>query len=164
MRLLPCVPITPRSAKYFRAALLNSRREIAALDSNPELFRCTPVFPFTAIVTSRAGEMVMMRKLFVVAAALAVIVLASLWFLTIPKTIAEAALPPRKADLANGKTMFHIGGCSSCHAVPKQDDQAKLGGGLALRSPFGTFYVPNISPDPGDGIGKWTEAQFVTAM
>ena len=106
----------------------------------------------------------MMRKLFVVAAALAVIVLASLWFLTIPKTIAEAALPSRKADLANGKTMFHIGGCSSCHAVPKQDDQAKLGGGLALRSPFGTFYVPNISPDPGDGIGKWTEAQFVTAM
>jgi mono/diheme cytochrome c family protein len=48
--------------------------------------------------------------------------------------------------------------------VPKQDDRTKLGGGLALHSPFGTFHVPNISPDTKDGIGGWTEAQFVTAM
>jgi mono/diheme cytochrome c family protein len=33
-----------------------------------------------------------------------------------------------------------------------------------LKSPFGTFYVPNISSDPNDGIGKWSEADFVTAM
>ena len=31
-------------------------------------------------------------------------------------------------------------------------------------SPFGTFYVPNISPDPKDGIGRWSEANFVTAL
>ena len=31
-------------------------------------------------------------------------------------------------------------------------------------SPFGTFYVPNISPDPKDGIGAWSEADFVTAL
>ena len=60
--------------------------------------------------------------------------------------------------------MFLAGGCSSCHAVPKQQDRIRLGGGLGLRSPFGTFYVPNISSDPNDGIGHWTEAQFVTAM
>ncbi len=35
---------------------------------------------------------------------------------------------------------------------------------MPLKSPFGTFYVPNISPDPNDGIGKWSEADFVTAM
>jgi mono/diheme cytochrome c family protein len=40
----------------------------------------------------------------------------------------------------------------------------KLGGGRGLKSPFGTFHVPNISPDPADGIGAWTEAQFITAM
>src|SRR5262249_16388133 len=51
-----------------------------------------------------------------------------------------------------------------CHAQPGQDDKTKLGGGLALKSPFGTFYVPNISPDPRDGIGTWSEADFVTAM
>jgi mono/diheme cytochrome c family protein len=33
-----------------------------------------------------------------------------------------------------------------------------------LKSPFGTFYTPNISPDPSQGIGKWAEADFVTAM
>jgi len=60
--------------------------------------------------------------------------------------------------------MFLTGGCSSCHAVPKQEDQTRLGGGLALNSPFGVFYVPNISSDPTDGIGDWSEAQFVTAM
>jgi len=39
-----------------------------------------------------------------------------------------------------------------------------LGGGLALKSPFGTFVAPNISPDPDDGIGRWSEADFVTAL
>ena len=71
---------------------------------------------------------------------------------------------PHTPDLANGKIMFHAGGCASCHAVPKQEDKTRLGGGLALGSPFGTFYVPNISSDRTDGIGAWTEAQFVTAM
>jgi mono/diheme cytochrome c family protein len=86
------------------------------------------------------------------------------WWLTIPSVISSQALPPRAPDLANGLTMFNAGGCSSCHAVPNQPDRLRLGGGLALTSPFGTFYVPNISPDPADGIGSWTEADFVTAL
>jgi mono/diheme cytochrome c family protein len=60
--------------------------------------------------------------------------------------------------------MFNAGGCSSCHAVPNQPDRQKLGGGVAIPSPFGTFYAPNISPDPNDGIGRWSEADFVTAV
>jgi mono/diheme cytochrome c family protein len=48
--------------------------------------------------------------------------------------------------------------------VPNQPDRLKLGGGLAIPSPFGTFNVPNISPDPNDGIGRWSEADFVTAV
>jgi hypothetical protein len=47
---------------------------------------------------------------------------------------------------------------------PDKVDRTRLGGGLALKSPFGTFYVPNISPDPKDGIGAWSEANFVTAL
>jgi mono/diheme cytochrome c family protein len=47
---------------------------------------------------------------------------------------------------------------------PKKVDHTRLGGGLALGSPFGTFYAPNISPDAKDGIGGWSEADFVTAM
>lgn len=107
----------------------------------------------------------MPRKLAVVGMVIVVaLALAAFWFLTIPETVPANALGPRTPDLANGKTMFHAGGCASCHAVPKQEDKTKLGGGLALGSPFGTFYVPNISSDRTDGIGAWSEAQFVTAM
>ncbi|WGS22913.1 MULTISPECIES: cytochrome c [unclassified Bradyrhizobium] len=86
------------------------------------------------------------------------------WWLTTPATIAASALPAYQPDLANGLTTFNAGGCSSCHAVPKQDDRTKLGGGLAIPSPFGTFYAPNISPDPNDGIGRWSEVDFVNAV
>jgi len=75
--------------------------------------------------------------------------------------VTTAAYTP---DLAKGLTTFNAGGCSSCHAVPNQPDRTRLGGGLAIPSPFGTFYAPNISPDPVDGIGRWTEAEFVRAV
>lgn len=71
------------------------------------------------------------------------------------------ATPP---DLANGKAMFNAGGCASCHAAPGQADRTRLGGGLALHSPFGTFHAPNISAHPRDGIGNWTPTDFVRAM
>jgi mono/diheme cytochrome c family protein len=90
--------------------------------------------------------------------------LPAFWWLTIPAVVSEAMLPAYAPNLANGLTMFNAGGCSSCHAVPAQPDRLKLGGGLALPSPFGTFYVPNISPDAADGIGRWSEANFVTAL
>jgi mono/diheme cytochrome c family protein len=106
----------------------------------------------------------MIRRLIVGVVAAAVLGLAAFWFLTIPQTVPASALGAHTPDLTNGKEMFYAGGCASCHAVPKQPDKTKLGGGLALGSPFGTFYVPNISSDPTDGIGGWSEAQFVTAM
>jgi mono/diheme cytochrome c family protein len=95
---------------------------------------------------------------------LACLAFAGFWLLTVPSVIPASALGPHTPDLANGKTMFYAGGCASCHAVPDQDDKTRLGGGLGLKTAFGTFYVPNISPDPADGIGSWNEAQFVTAL
>ncbi|HEY6024598.1 MAG TPA: cytochrome c [Pseudolabrys sp.] len=106
----------------------------------------------------------MLRTLVTVAIIAAALGAAALWFLTGPAEIPASALAPHTPDLANGRTMFLIGGCSSCHAVPEQQDATRLGGGLAVNSPFGVFYVPNISPDKNDGIGGWSEAQFVTAM
>jgi mono/diheme cytochrome c family protein len=95
---------------------------------------------------------------------LALIGAAAFYVLTIPVPAVTAPLPARTADLANGETMFHIGGCASCHATPKQRNQHRLGGGLALASPFGTFKAPNISSDPSHGIGAWSEEAFVNAM
>ncbi|HXF54633.1 MAG TPA: cytochrome c [Hyphomicrobiaceae bacterium] len=89
---------------------------------------------------------------------------AGFYVLTEPRPLAAEDLPAHKPDLANGETMFWAGGCASCHATPQQEDKKLLGGGLKLGSPFGTFAVPNISPDPEHGIGRWSEVEFVNAM
>jgi mono/diheme cytochrome c family protein len=106
----------------------------------------------------------MLRKLVILVIVLALIGAAAFWIITMPASVSASALPAYTPNLENGKTMFYAGGCASCHATPKQEDKTRLGGGLGLKSPFGTFFTPNISPDPNDGIGKWSEADFVTAM
>src|SRR5450759_528395 len=105
----------------------------------------------------------MIRRLILLAAIAAVLALAAFWYLTAPASVPASALAAHTPDLANSKEMSYPSGCASCQ-VPKQPDKIRLGGGLALNSPFGTFYVPNISSDPKDGIGAWTDAQFITAL
>lgn len=87
------------------------------------------------------------------------------WFVTRPAPLPASALAADyKPNLANGETVFNIGGCVSCHKSQGQEDRLKLGGGLALGSPFGTFHAPNISPDAKQGIGAWSELDFVNAL
>src|SRR5581483_3011604 len=106
-----------------------------------------------------------MRGKLVVTAALAVAAgVIGLWVLTIPEMVPASALAAHVPDLANGKVMFDAGGCVDCHTRPKQDDRRRLGGGAPINSQFGVFYPPNISPDLNDGIGAWTEADFITAL
>ena len=105
-----------------------------------------------------------MRKLLIAAAGILAIGFAAFWIITAPASVPASALPPRTPDLENGKVMFYAGGCASCHATTGQRDATRLGGGLALESRFGTFYAPNISPDRDDGIGRWNEADFITAL
>jgi mono/diheme cytochrome c family protein len=109
-----------------------------------------------------------LRNLVIAAIVGAAVGFAVFWIVTIPATVSASALPPYTPNVANGKTMFDIGGCSACHAAPAKDsekvDRTRLGGGLILPCPFGTFTVPNISPDLKDGIGTWSEADFVTAL
>ena len=105
----------------------------------------------------------MLRKLLALAFIAAIIGLGVYWLVTQPSSVPASALSAYTPNVANGKTIFDAGGCVSCHASIK-DDRTILGGGTALPSPFGTFYVPNISQNPVDGIGRWSEADFVTAM
>jgi mono/diheme cytochrome c family protein len=106
----------------------------------------------------------MRRRIFLGAAIAAIIGLGVYGWLTAAAGISAQSLPAHTPNPANGIVVFNAGGCASCHAVPNQPDRLKLGGGLAIPSPFGTFYAPNISPDEKDGIGRWTEAEFVTAV
>jgi mono/diheme cytochrome c family protein len=87
-----------------------------------------------------------------------------LLYLAMPAVIPASAMSARQADLTNGRTIFHVGGCASCHATGDKRDPFSLGGGHALKTSFGTFIAPNISSHPTAGIGSWSEAEFATAM
>lgn len=67
------------------------------------------------------------------------------------------------AAVARGAYVFRAAGCLACHTDAKGGG-APLAGGLALATPFGTFYSPNITPDPKTGIGAWSEDDFFTAL
>jgi mono/diheme cytochrome c family protein len=62
-----------------------------------------------------------------------------------------------------GGYIFRAAGCLTCHTDAKGGGKP-LAGGLALKTPFGTFYSPNITPDPQTGIGAWSKADFITAL
>ncbi|MBS1256073.1 MAG: Fructose dehydrogenase cytochrome subunit [Deltaproteobacteria bacterium] len=62
-----------------------------------------------------------------------------------------------------GKYIFHASGGCSCHTDTKNDG-AFLAGGKPIKTPFGTFYGTNITPDPETGIGKWSDDDFIHAM
>ncbi|MCC0034100.1 MAG: c-type cytochrome [Hoeflea sp.] len=91
------------------------------------------------------------------------------WTLTAPRQVTAdrlEAIAAINGDATAGETLFWAGGCASCHAAPGADGDAKLvlSGGVRLSSDFGTFIAPNISPDPGAGIGSWSVADFANAM
>ena len=93
------------------------------------------------------------------------------YLLTMPKTVPASELPAHTPDVANGEYIFTAGGCAECHAAPlakckdtKVKDKTRLAGGRCLKTPFGVFNVPNISPDKETGIGNWSTLDFVNAM
>lgn len=107
-----------------------------------------------------------MRRFFRFVFVLTVLGAVAFFWLTSPEHVFPSMLQAHVANPVNGERLFWAGGCGSCHAAEKArgEDKKRLAGGLALKTPFGTFYVPNISPDPLTGIGGWSDAEFVTAM
>ncbi len=67
------------------------------------------------------------------------------------------------AQIERGRYLVHAGGCLTCHTA-NRPDAIPLAGGRALPTPFGTFYAPNITPDPITGIGGWTDADLGRAL
>ena len=67
------------------------------------------------------------------------------------------------ADAKRGEYLAAAAGCAGCHTVAAKTTVA-YAGGRALKTPFGTFYGPNITPDKIAGIGNWSEADFLRAM
>jgi mono/diheme cytochrome c family protein len=74
---------------------------------------------------------------------------------------AAAAADPGVHPVQQGELLFNAGGCTNCHTAK---DGPVLAGGDAIRSPYGSFYAPNITPDPETGIGGWSDGDFIRAM
>jgi len=64
-------------------------------------------------------------------------------------------------QIAHGEYLARAGDCLACHTGRGGEAYA---GGLPIPTPFGTFYVPNITPDAQTGIGSWTSAHFWRAL
>ncbi len=83
------------------------------------------------------------------------------WHGAIPRIAPPGAARFQTAAIEHGATLAAFGNCVSCHTAP---GGAPFAGGRALRTPFGTIYASNITPDPATGIGAWPEAAFRRAM
>ena len=107
----------------------------------------------------------MLRRILLIVGLLIVAGALGFWLITMPKKLPASVLAAGyQPNLANGEAMFNAGNCSGCHMTQGQADRTQLAGGLKLKSPFGTFVAPNISPDPKAGIGAWSELEFVNAV
>src|SRR5574340_550923 len=75
----------------------------------------------------------------------------------------EPAAPAafERARVAKGAELAALGDCESCHTAPGGKSYA---GGAPLKTPFGTFYGTNITPDAETGIGGWSEEAFARAL
>jgi mono/diheme cytochrome c family protein len=68
-----------------------------------------------------------------------------------------------QGDAKRGAYLVKAAGCVGCHTEAKKD-AIPFAGGRALKTPFGVFYGPNITPHPAAGLGRWSESDFVRAM
>jgi len=73
----------------------------------------------------------------------------------VPASLAGAGL------VARGEYLTRAADCMACHTAPGGKPFA---GGLAIRTPFGTLYSPNITPDRETGIGTLTDPDFVRVL
>ncbi|MEX3315541.1 cytochrome c [Sulfitobacter sp. PS-8MA] len=107
-----------------------------------------------------------MRLIVTVVLGCAVLGAAAGWALTRPEPLDPDYAEGLTADPEAGALIFAAGGCVSCHAAPESEgeDRLVLAGGLPFASDFGTFYAPNISPDPEHGIGDWSLPEFARAV
>lgn len=77
--------------------------------------------------------------------------------------IPEREVTIMEGDPERGAYVLRLAGCVACHTDAKGGG-AFLAGGAPIKTRFGTFVAPNITPDPDTGIGGWTAEQFATAV
>jgi mono/diheme cytochrome c family protein len=64
------------------------------------------------------------------------------------------------ATLARGEYLARMADCEACHTGAG----GTLSGGRAFATPFGTIHATNITPDPQNGVGAYTDDEWVSAL
>ncbi len=85
---------------------------------------------------------------------------------------AGSGADPNATLITRGAYLAKAADCAGCHTaapVPTQPGAAPkltvpFAGGLGMSSPFGTIYSSNITPDPVNGIGRYTYDDFARAL
>jgi mono/diheme cytochrome c family protein len=108
-----------------------------------------------------------MKRVLTVIVALLIIGLIAVFVLNRPDSAAGAApaiagAPASSDPVARGEYLAKAADCVACHTVP--DSGKPFAGGVAFKLPFGTIYSSNLTPDPKDGIGAYTDEEFVRAV
>ncbi len=84
------------------------------------------------------------------------------WPHRLEKVVASSgALPQGDALIARGRYLVTAADCAACHTVP---GGRPFAGGVGFKLPFGTVFAPNITPDRDNGIGAWSNDEFVRAL
>ncbi|HEV2530790.1 c-type cytochrome [Phenylobacterium sp.] len=78
-----------------------------------------------------------------------------------PKLPPPPAQTFERAEIERGAGLAKLGDCQGCHTA---DGGVAYAGGRPLKTPFGTLYATNITPDRETGLGRYTKEAFVRAM
>lgn len=104
-----------------------------------------------------------MRKFLALFLVLAVLAGAAATAVALLPVAQDHAIPALGGDPERGAYLARIGGCIACHSDFRAGGQP-LAGGPPLKTDFGTFYAPNLTTDPGAGIGDWSLGDFARAV
>lgn len=73
----------------------------------------------------------------------------------------QQASGPGRSQVERGRYLTAAANCKSCHT---REGGAPYAGGVPFKTPLGTIYSPNITPDRKTGIGAWRRADFQRAL
>lgn len=74
----------------------------------------------------------------------------------VPQEVARS-----RAEIERGRYLTRAAACAACHQTAGGQAYA---GGFGVKTPFGTIYGTNITPDPDHGIGRWSALEFYRAL
>lgn len=76
-------------------------------------------------------------------------------------SMATIAVAQARNEIDRGRYLATAADCVACHTKAEGEPFA---GGRPIRTPFGTIYSRNLTPDVDTGIGAWSDDEFYRAV